>query len=343
MRINGRTYQDDDVIIDVKKAWEAYQIFADKRRPANHRDERNAEHANKQASGQAAVEFDKAIKSRLASLQANFPSADYALAAKQTLSGWNRNPQKVPIKRKRSVLIAVLSITGKDISANNILARQPINLSALADLAPLQSRKITNDPDEVEEVVYEIELAELIFKSAEMTVLSDWLIKPDGKAAKSEAYEVGSVTVGLKEADIEIDFGHTQPVEWTRRVTAETDPFNGRADGCVIMWSENRQAWLVQPTDGSPMRVRAENVKLCKTKGPRGSFVDLKVIATDDQLFSDFRMRRRAGPAGNAMSVGDFGLAGDERDHARARLFSIILAHRVDAASILSFQRHKLP
>lgn len=344
MRINGRKIQDDDVIIDVTKAVEAYQWFMQNRRSSESPSTQTPASGKSQASGNAAFEFDKAIKSRLQALNAEFLPAGNVLASKQTYYDWSKSPPRDPVKRKRSVLIAVLSVTGRDISANGILAREPLNLTPLSELAPLQSRRVSNDPDEVEGVVYEIELAELILKASEMTVMSDWLIKDDGEATKTDAEEVGTVTVGLTEADIVIDFGETEPLDWTRRFSATTDPFLGRADGCVILWNENRRTWIIQPTEGSPMRVRAEQLKLCKTKGRRGAFIDLCVTATEDQVFTDFRMRRHVAPSGEVKPTGKIGLAGDQLKHARERLFSIVLAHRPAEAdiAILSIQRHKL-
>ena len=331
MKLNGRPDEDDEIAIDIQKAVQAYDIFKERY----------------QGKGNAnAVEFDKALKSILTLLEAKFDPNNEVLGSKQVLSGWKTSPRKL-VKRKRSVLIAVLSVTGLDISANGILARVPLNLSAICELAPLRSQKLTNDPVEISEVVFEVELAQLILKTTNRPVMSDWLVKPGPGAnpERSNPIEIGRVVLGLREVDILIDFGETVPEEWTRRISAETDPFLGRADGCVILWNQVRKAWIVQPTERGPMRVRLENVKLCKTRGRRGTTIGLAVAAVEDQLDVEFSMTlhiNRQGEAEHSRAV----LAGDQLKNARERLFSIVLAHRphgVDAGSVLSYQMLKLP
>lgn len=284
MKLNGRSTHDDDIVIGVRKAVDAYEQFKKMRGRRS-----NGDGAD---DGGPAFEFDKAIRSQLQILQATFPNAGMILGSKQTFSKWKTDPPREQIKRKRSVLLAVLSISGVEISSHGILARQPVNLSPLAELSSLKSRKLTNDPEEVEEVTFEVELSSLLFKSAEMKVMSDWIVKADRKTEKGVPVEIGSVVYGLTEADVEIDFGETRPVNWTRRISPDTDPSLGRTDGCIAIWSEIRSAWIVQPLEGSPMRVRLEGVKLCTTRGKRGSFIDVKVTATEEKVDSDFRMRR---------------------------------------------------
>lgn len=330
MKLNGRRVEDDEIVIDVQKAVQAYDIFK----------------KNREDAGKAnAIEFDKTLKFFLKLLDADFHPNEMVLGSKQLLSSWQTSPPKVA-RRKRSVLIAVLSITGLDISAQGILARQPLNLSPMSELAPLLSRKLTNDPEELNDVVFEVELAQLILKKTERSVMSDWLVKPGATPQKTDPIEIGSVVVGLKEVDVLIDFGETEPEDWTRRISAETDPFLGRTDGCVILWNQERKAWIVQPTERSPMQVRVENVKLCKTRGRRGATISLAVAVVEDQLDTDFRMKLQINRHGEPEPSPTGILAGDQRKAARERLFSIVLAHRpsgTEAGSVLSYQRHKLP
>lgn len=330
MKLNGRRVEDDEIAIDVRKAAQAYDTFKKRRK-----DEGKAN----------AVEFDKALKFILTLLEADFHPNDMVLGSKSLLSSWPTSPPKLT-KRRRSVLIAVLSVTGLDISAQGILARHPLNLSPMSELAPLLSRKVTNDPDEITEVVFEVELAQLILKTAERSVMSDWLVLPGGKPEKTEPIEIGSVVFGLKEAEILIDFGETDPEDWTRRISADTDPFLGRADGCVILWNQERKGWIIQPTERSPMQIRVENVKLFKTRGRRGTTIGLAVAAVEDQLDTEFRMKLQTNRQGRPERSQTGILAGEQLKTARERLFSIVLAHRpngADAGSVLSYQRHKLP
>lgn len=331
MRINGRNIIDDEVTIDVKKACEAYKRF------------QSYGKSDWEGNNGLDFKFNDAIKSRMKLLDAVVPLAGFVLAAKSTFSDWGKKPLKLPAKRRRSVLIGVLSVTGIDISARRILARDPLNLSLMSELAPLRSRKLTNDPKEIEDVVFEIELVELILKAAERSVMSDWLVDPNGKAEKTQQIEIGTVVYGLREADIQIDFGDTIPQEWTRRISADTPPYLGRADGCVILWSEQRGAWIVQPTEGSPMRVRIEKAKLCETRGRRGAIVGVSVTVVEDQLSTDFRMKQQINSKKEPERSPTGLLAGEDLDHARDRLFSIVLAHRSEGASLLSYQGHQLP
>lgn len=331
MKINGRNVPDDEVTIDVKKACEAYNRF------------KSYGKSDWQGNSGPDFEFNNAIKSRMQLLNAVVPQAGFVLASKQTFSDWANKPLKRPVKQRRSVLIGVLSVTGIDISARRILARDPLNLSAMSELAPLRSQKLTNDPEEVDEVVFEIELAELVLKAAERSVMSDWLVDATGKARKTEPIEIGTVVFGLREADIQIDYGDTIPQDWTRRISADTPLHLGRADGCVILWSEQRGAWIVQPTEGSPMRVRIEKAKLCKTRGRRGATVGVSITVVEDQLSTDFRMKLQLNGKGEPEKSPTGLLAGQDLDAARERLFSIVLAHRSEGASILSYQGHQLP
>lgn len=325
MRLNGRTITDDDIVIDVQKAVDAFEHFKEVRGPRR----------TGTKGGDPAFDLDKAIRERLEIFEVEVPKTGMILASKQTLSKWKLDPPKEQIKRKRSVLLAVLMVTGRDTSAHGIIARQPLNLTRLAELTALNSRRVTNDPDEVDDVIFEVEVPFLLFKAAEETVMSDWIIGSNGKAKKGEVHEVGAVVYGLREADVRIDFGETETTSWNRRISPETDQFDGRASGCVGVWSEERNAWVVQPLEGSPMRVHIENWKLCTTRGKRGAFVDIIVSASEDQFYSDFQMRTRGSR--------DEPLAQADIDCARERLFSIVLAHRRDDWSVLSYQRHKLP
>ena len=83
------------------------------------------------------------------------------------------------------------------------------------------------------------------------------------------------------------------------------------------------------------MRVRLENARLCVTQGKRGSFIDLKVVATEEQMLSEFRMRGKTSEADEFLPL--------KMQRAKERLFSIVLAHRSEAGSVLAVQRHKLP
>ncbi len=336
MKLGGRPVADDEIIIDVCKAVAAYERFQS-------RGKSNRE-SYMQTKGGPDSKFDDAIRSRLVMFEAEFPPAGKLLGSKQTFSSWKNDPPKKPIRKKRSVLTAVLSLTGIDISAKGILTSQPINLSAMSELAPLKSKKLTNEPpEEIDGATFEIELGELIFKSSEMTVMSDWIALPNGRVKKTPSYEIGTVVYGLKESDIEIDFGDTEPLDITRRISTDTDRFLGRLDGCVMVWSGVRQAWTVQPTGESPMRVHAERIKICTVRGHSGDSISLAVSAGEDQVHSDFRMRRQIDQKGKLAASQTGTLAGEQLNLARERLFSIVLAHRPEVAAILSFQIHKLP
>jgi hypothetical protein len=100
------------------------------------------------------------------------------------------------------------------------------------------------------------------------------------------------------------------------------------------LWSDIKSAWIVQPSNGSPMRATMRDVKLCTVNGKRGSFVDVKISANADQVDSEFR----AGSNSDARRLNS-----QELQNARRRLFGIVLAHRIDSAAILSIQKHKLP
>ena len=332
MKLNGRSITDDDIRIDCQSAVKAYEEF--QRTRVRNSDE------NKDNSGGIAFEFDKAIRSRLQILEAIYPKAGMVFASKQTFSKWNNDPPKQSVKCKRSVLIAVLSITGIDVSSNAILARKPLDLSPMVELSPLKSKKLTNDPEEIEEVTFDVELSSILFKSAEMRVMSDWFVEEgDNKVRKKthteRSAEVGTVVYGLTEAEVQIDIGETELIDWTRRVSPDTDPFLGKTDGSVMIWSDKRSVWIVQPLEGSPMRLRLEGIQLCKIRGGRGASIDLKVTATEDQIDSRFRMRVEPSQTNP--------ITGEEIDNARNRLFSIMLSHRSDGDAVLAIQRHKLP
>lgn len=333
MKLNGRNIADDDVAFDVQKAVDAYEKFKETcvRTP-------NEDVEDDEGGSGPAFELNKAIRKRLEILEAVYPKKGWLFASKQTISQWGKGPPKQPVRRKRSVLIAVLSITGIDVSTSSSLSRRPLNLSPMVELSSLKSKKLTNDPDEIEEVTYEVELASLIFKSAEMRVMSNWFVDVDGKAKKKTRgkppTEVGTVVYGLTEADVKIDFGETEVVDWNRRVSPDTDPFLGKANGCVMIWSATRSAWIVQPLEGSPMRLSLEGIKLCTIRGQRGAFVDVKVMAIENYIDSEFRMRDH--------SLQVEAITEDKLNSARNRLFSIILAHRSEDA-VLAIQKHKLP
>jgi hypothetical protein len=291
--------------------------------------------------GGIVYELNKAISARLQQMKAEYHPTENFLASKQNFSVWRKGAPPTPIKRRRSILLAVLALTGIDISAQSILARTPQNLSDMVELGPLKSRKITNDPDELKEAMFDVELSSIVFKSAQIRVMTSWLQENSKQIAsqklrESDAVEIGTVTYGLNEADIEVVWDELEKVDWVRRVSSETDSSVGRTDGCVIIWSDARQGWVVQPIDHHMMRARLEEIKLCRVKGPRGAFVDLRICASREQLNDEFRVRDLDTRAAKV-------LKGDELIHARERLFGIVLSHRTDAKSILAIQRHKLP
>jgi len=203
----------------------------------------------------------------------------------------------------------------------------------MVELNPLRSQKQTNDPDEIANVSYSVELSSIVFKSAELKVMSDWGLKGHLEVS-GDPIEVGTVTYGLKEAEIEINFGASELADWARRVSPESDPFVGRAEGCVLIWSETRFAWVVQPLEGSPMRVRMEDVKICTMVAQRGAFLEITVKTDEDNIVDDFRMRRSLFQHG--------ALVADDLEIARERLFSLVLSNRTDTTAIFSYQKHKL-
>jgi hypothetical protein len=325
-----RTSLEEEITIDVSKAVAAYERFKELKPSRFDGD-----------GGGIVYELNKAILARLQQMKAEFHPNENFLAGKQTFSVWRKGTPPTLIKRRRSILLAVLALTGIDISAQSILARTPQNLSDMVELGPLKSRKITNDPDEIKETMFDVEISSIIFKSTQTKVMTTWLHeKPKEKATQklkeSDAVEIGTVTYGLNEADIEVGWGELERVDWTRRVSPETDSSVGRTDGCVMIWSDARQSWVVQPIEHDMMRVRLEEIKLCRVKGPRGAFIDIKICASREQLSDEFRVRDADTHAAKI-------LKGDELIRARERLFSIVLSQRDGAKSILAFQRHKLP
>jgi hypothetical protein len=330
MRQDKRASLEEEITIDVSKAVAAYERFKELKPPHFEGD-----------GGGIVYELNKAILARLQHLKAEYHPNENFLASKQNFSVWRKGAPPTPIKRRRSILLAVLALTGIDISTQSILARTPQNLSDMVELGPLKSRKITNDPDEVREAMFDVEISSIVFKSAQTKVMSNWLQeRPKGSATQKprelEAVEIGTVTYGLNEADIEVEWGELEKVDWTRRVSPETDNSVGRTDGCVMVWSDARQRWVVQPIEHDIMRVRLEEIKLCRVRGARGAFIDIKICASREQLNDEFRVRDADTHAAKI-------LKGDELIRARERLFSIVLSHRDGATSILAFQRHKLP
>jgi hypothetical protein len=328
MRQEKHTSLEEEITIDVSKAVAAYERFKELK-------------SFRSDSGGIVYELNKAILARLQHMKAEYHPNENFLASKQNFSVWRKGAPRTPIKRRRSILLAVVALTGIDISAQSILARTPQDLSDIVELGPLKSRKITNDPDEVKEAMFDVEMSSIVFKSAQTKVMTSWLIEKSKegtpqKLRESDAVEIGTVTYGLNEADVEIEYGELEKVDWTRRVSPETDSSVGRTDGCVMIWSEARQSWIVQPIEHDMMRARLEEIKLCRVKGPRVAFIELKICASREQLNDEFRVRDADTRAAKV-------LKGDELAHARERLFSIVLSHRAGAKSILAFQRHKLP
>ncbi|MEA2836122.1 MAG: hypothetical protein QOD89_672 [Bradyrhizobium sp.] len=328
MRQDKHTSLEEEITIDVSKAVAAYERFKQLK-------------SFRSDTGGIAYELNKAILARLQQMKAEYHANENFLASKQNFSVWRKGAPQTAIKRRRSILLAVLALTGIDISAQSILARTPQDLSDMVELGPLKSRKITNDPDEVKEAMFDVEMSSIVFKSAQTKVMTSWLHeKPKERTPQnpreSDAVEIGTVTYGLNEADVEIEYGELEKVDWTRRVSPETDSSVGRTDGCIMIWSEARQSWIVQPIEPDMMRARLEGIKLCRVRGPRGAFIELKICASREQLSDEFRVRDADTRAAKV-------LKGDELVHARERLFSIVLSHRAGAKSILAVQRHKLP
>jgi hypothetical protein len=333
MRQDRRASLEEEITIDVSKAVEAYERFKELKPPRSSVIEGD--------TGGIVYELNKAILARLQQMKAEYHANENFLASKQNFSVWRKGAPPTPIKRRRSILLAVLALTGIDISAQSILARTPQNLSDMVELGPLNSRKVTNDPDEVKEALFDVEISSIVFKSAQTKVMTTWLHeKSKGRSTQklkeSDAVEIGTVTYGLNEADIEVGWGELEKVDWTRRVSPETHSSVGRTDGCVMVWSDARQGWVVQPIEHDIMRVRLEEIKLCRVKGARGAFIDIKICASREQLNDEFRVRDADTHAAKI-------LKGDELMRARERLFSIVLSDRDGATSILAFQRHKLP
>lgn len=326
-----QTSLEEEITIDVSKAVAAYERFKELKPLRSTVIEGDG--------GGVVYELNKAILARLQQMRAQYHANENFLAGKQNFSVWRKGAPPTPIKRRRSILLAVLALTGIDISAQSILARTPQNLSDMVELGPLKSKKITNDPDEIKQAMFDVEISSIVFKSAQIKVMTSWLqenAKERQNLKESNAVEIGTVTYGLNEADIEVTGDGLEKVDWTRRVSPGTDSSVGRTDGCVMIWSEARQGWVVQPIEHDMMRARLEEIKLCRVKGPRGAFIDIKICASREQLNDEFRVRDADTRAAKI-------LKGDELIRARERLFGIVLSHRAGAKSILAFQRHKLP
>lgn len=322
MTHHPRASLDEDVVIDVTKAVEAYDRF----KISNV----SAAAPSGSESGDVAYQFNSAIRNRLVELRAKYRRGETFLGSKQTFSNWRNGRVKGQVRRRRSVLLAVLGLTGVDISASSVLARQPLNLSPLVELGPLASQKLTNDPEEIDDVSYSIILSSLLFKGAQMKVMSSWLRDEPNKNT-----EVGTVSYGLNEAYVEFDPGVTTAYEVTHRISGNTESVLGRAEGCVVLWSDSDSKWIVQPTEQGIMRVRLSNAVLCKVRGPRGSFVDIVVTAMKDQLDDSFRVR-------DERTHQSIALQGQKLRRAREKLFSIALGQRSEGPSILAIQRHKI-
>jgi hypothetical protein len=330
MTQDKRAYLEEEITIEVSKAVAAYERFKEFKPPRST--------VLGGDGGGIAYEFNKAILARLQQMKAEYHPNEIFLASKQNFSVWRKGTPSSPIKRRRSVLLAVLALTGIDISTQSILARTPQNLSDMVELGPLKSRKVTNDPDEVKQAMYDVEISSIVFKSAQTKVMTSWLQESPNrqKLRETDAVEIGTVTYGLNEADIEIVCGEVEEVDWTRRVSPETDSSVGRTDGCVMIWSDARHSWIVQPIEDHMMRARLEEIKLCRVKGPRGAFIDINICASREQLNDEFRVRDADTRAAKI-------LKGDELMRARERLFGIVLSQRAGTKSILAVQKHKLP
>src|ERR1043165_9796478 len=148
-----RTSLEEEIAIDVSKAVTAYERFKELKPSRLDGD-----------GGGIVYELNKAILGRLQQMKADYHPNENFLASKQNFSVWRKGTPLTPIKRRRSVLLAVLALTGIDISTQSILARTPQNLSDMVELGPLKSRKITNDPDEIKDAMFDVEISSIVFK-----------------------------------------------------------------------------------------------------------------------------------------------------------------------------------
>lgn len=312
-----------EIEIDVSKAVEAYDMF----RPDV------SGHEASDDSGPKAARFNRAIQAVMDEMRAPYERGETCLGSKQTMSNWRKGEVKGRVTRRRSILLSVLALTKIDISKRNILAREPINFSPLVELSTLTAHKLTNNPEEIEEVSYSVILSSLLFKAARMRVMSSWLKK---LRRGDKDPEIGSVDYSLLEADISIEVEDGELTYWVRRIPGDDSRDFGRTDGCIVLWSDQNEAWLIQPQFTGDLRARIEAVGLCSVLARRGAMINIYIRASRDQVEDEFRIRDQS-----TRALKDLGE--DELSRARSRLIGLVLGQRADDTAVLAMQRYKLP
>jgi hypothetical protein len=333
MPYDWRATLQDEIPIDVSKAVEAYEVFTSLHRVSRRKSD--------ESNGSAVYEFEKLIRDYLDKMNIPLLRKETFLAAKQTYSHWRTSSPKPEVTRRKCVVLAVLRLTGIDISLNNLIARSPVNFSDIVELGSLVAKKITNDPNEIVRVVYDVELSNILFKAHSCRVLSTWLELDDrySKRKNSQEHEpvdIGLVRFGLSEAEIGIEHEPVIEVSRTTRLSPENSELPTRIEGCVVLWSDTRCRWLVQPTETGIMQARIEKVPLCRVSTQRGTLLSVLVAASPSQFIAEFKVSPLDTKDRKSTNA-------DALARARERLFSIVLAHRHREGAILSIQRYKMP
>ena len=229
------------------------------------------------------------------------------------------------------MLLAILLITGKDISKRSILAREPEHFSTLVELSPINGQKLSNNPDEIDEVSYWVHLKSLVFRRQRMRVKSDWI-----KDTSEKPIEIGTVDYGVLEAEIALHL-ETGEITYNLPRLPSDDPLNiGRVEGCVMLWSDNSDCWIVQPAQPGILQARLEEARLCSLIAKRGSIAEITVNIDRGQIDDDFQIKD--------IRTREFvALRDEELSRAREKMIGLVLGQRWTNRTVVAMQRYKLP
>ncbi|WP_187431973.1 hypothetical protein [Roseobacter fucihabitans] len=314
---------DDAIEIDLQAAVNAYDSFQPLQNGRTHR----------RSDGTKVALFNRSLKQIVIGLRASVSKGEVLLGSKQTISKWRLGRVSAPIKRRLSVCLAILAVTGKDTTKRQILARRAISFSDLVQLGSTHPQKVTNNPEEISDVTYSSVLQHALFKTARTRVMSSWV--KDTRDRRQDR-QIGTVDYALREANIRVLVEDGEVSQWLRRFPSVDEDRNGRADGCVVLWSDQDGCWIIQPTNMGHLQARVENLELCRVRASRGAVMQVAVTASRDQIEDNFQLNQVVGE-------GAVELRDDQKALARNRLIGLVVGQHTKGEGMLAIQRVKLP
>lgn len=249
----------------------------------------------------------------------------WLIGSKQTFSEWRKRSNQAV--RRKSVLLALLQVSGIDFSLDGFLSKEPIDFTKLIKIGKLKSQIISNQKNENDQHLVRFQLSSVSFLRAWEEVTSSWFPQSIGQDVA-----IGQVNYALREAILHFEHWNSDDASY-KPVDGWSVPEVVNSEDLTILWDEKNARQIVQPYSLSRnLQTTVIDVCIgqifCKNKGKFRALLSI----CEDQISYEFVLsdlwKDRYRRVDSIMDKKSRERIGKDLNHAKQTLIALVIGQR---------------